>query len=883
MAENPMTQFLLLLTLGLGPQDAASPPAARSLAGIVEDPSGGAVAGAVVTVTCADVSRTAQTDAVGQFSVERLPAARCGVNATAELLRAGRVEVDLTNRSSGFVRLVLSLADVTSEVTVTPARGEQERTFDVPDAVSVATREELDTRPLQILPQALREETGVLVQQTTTAQGSPFIRGFSAQRIVYLLDGVRFNTSTFRAGATQYLGWINPSLVQRMEVVRGPASVQYGSDALGGTVNVLSLRPALAPSGTRAGGTLQLFAGSADRSIGGDLVANVRTTRVALRGGISTRRVGDLRPGGGNDSHSSLTRFLGLSSQELYTRLPDTGFDQSGGHIAGTFSIGTGAHVDLHYAHETQSNVSRYDRIIGGDGLFRSQFDPQRLDFGYVRLQRGRTGSFDAVQATISVNRQQDDRLEQRGPDTDIERETGRVVALGYQAQGTWLVQGRHGVTVGAEVFDEFIGASRIIEDPATAIRRTERPEIPDGSRYTSTGLFLQDSVNLLDGRLGLRGGVRAGYFSFRVPEDPSLGVTADSVTMSDVTFQTGAVWRVTDTLNATLSIGRGFRAANAYDLGAIGISGGGFEIAPTAAARVGARIGSDDGTDAVATDAPVEPLGPESSYAFEGGLKVRTSRLTASLLFFDLELVDIIQRRTAIFPTSVVGETFAGYTITQQDEVGRAFIAQDPRPLVTRVNVDRARVVGVDADLQVRLAPSWLAGGWWSLANGREIETDNVLRRMPPPMGGLRLKWEPTNRGLWAEGTVAFARRQTRLSGGDLGDARIGARRSADDIADFFTGPATELGLVRDDRLVATGETLAAVQARVLGDATEAPLYTTTPGFVVLGLRAGVHLTSRLDLTVIAENLTDRNYRWHGSGVDAPGVNVQVRTRWRF
>ncbi|MGH9160845.1 MAG: TonB-dependent receptor [Vicinamibacteraceae bacterium] len=878
-----MTQFLLLLALGLGAQDPASPPAHRSLAGIVEDPSGGAVFGALVSVTCADVSRSARTDAVGQFSVERLPAVRCSVEATAQLLRPSRVEVDLTNRSSGFVRLVLSLADLTSEVTVTPTRGEQERTFDVPDAVSVATREELDTRPLQILPQALREETGVLVQQTTTAQGSPFIRGFSAQRIVYLLDGVRFNTSTFRAGAAQYLGWINPSLVQRMEVVRGPASVQYGSDALGGTVNVLSLRPELTPPGTRAGGTLQLFAGSADRSIGGDLLANVRMRRVALRGGVSTRRVGDLRPGGAEDSHSALTRFLGLSSQELYSRLPDTGFDQSGGHVAGTFPLGPGAHVDLQYAHETQSNVSRYDRIIGGDGLFRSQFDPQRLDFGYARLQRARTGPFDSVQATISVNRQQDDRLEQRGPDTDIESETGRVTAVGYQAQGTWLIRGVHGVTVGGEAFDESIGASRLTEAAGTGSRIASRPEIPDGSRYTSAGLFLQDTFDLLDGRLGLRGGVRAGYFSFRVPADPSLGVTADSVTMSDVTFQTGAVWRLTEALNATLSIGRGFRAANAYDLGAIGISGGGFEIAPTTAEGVGALIGSDDGTDAVATDAPVEPLGPESSYAFEGGIKVRTSRLTASLLFFDLELVDIIQRRTAIFPTSVVGETFAGYTVTQQDEAGRAFIAQDPRPIVTRVNVDRARVVGVDADLQVRLAPAWLAGGWWSVANGREIETDNVLRRMPPPMGGLRLKWEPTNRGLWAEGTVAFARTQTRLNGGDLGDARIGAGRTADDIAAFFTGTATDLGLVQDGRLVATGETLAAVQARVLGGAAEAPLYTATPGFVVLGLRAGTRLTSRLDLTVIAENLTDRNYRWHGSGVDAPGVNVQVRTRWRF
>ena len=103
--------------------------------------------------------------------------------------------------------------------------------------------EELESRPVQLLPQALREETGVLVQQTTTAQASVFIRGFSAQRVVYLLDGVRFNTSTYRAGATQYLGWIDPAAVQRIEIVRGPSSVQYGSDAIGGVVNVLAQRP----------------------------------------------------------------------------------------------------------------------------------------------------------------------------------------------------------------------------------------------------------------------------------------------------------------------------------------------------------------------------------------------------------------------------------------------------------------------------------------------------------------------------------------------------------------------------------------------------------------------------------------------------------------
>ena len=214
-------------------------PGPGLVSGLVEDALGGALADATVRATCGGVARETRTDSTGRFVIEGLPAVRCEVQASADLFSPVTHVVDLGSRHDAQVRFVVELAGISSEVTVTPARGEQERTFDVPEAVGIVTREELESRPVQLLPQALREETGMLVQQTTTAQASVFIRGFSAQRVVYLLDGVRFNTSTYRAGATQYLGWIDPAAVQRIEIVRGPSSVQYGSDAIGGAVNVL--------------------------------------------------------------------------------------------------------------------------------------------------------------------------------------------------------------------------------------------------------------------------------------------------------------------------------------------------------------------------------------------------------------------------------------------------------------------------------------------------------------------------------------------------------------------------------------------------------------------------------------------------------------------
>jgi outer membrane receptor protein involved in Fe transport len=225
----------------------AAQPADATISGLVEDPSGGAIGGASIRVTCGTVVRDLVSDGTGAFRVRNLPAMPCVVDVRTDLFAPRRLDIDMSNPRTAFLRVVLTLAGIAGEVTVTPARGEQERTFDIPEPVSVATREEIESRPHHILPQVLHGEPGVLVQQTTTAQGSPFIRGFSAQRIVYLLDGIRYNTSTFRAGATQYFGWISPSVVQRLEVVRGPASVQYGSDALGGTVHVISQRPRVLP------------------------------------------------------------------------------------------------------------------------------------------------------------------------------------------------------------------------------------------------------------------------------------------------------------------------------------------------------------------------------------------------------------------------------------------------------------------------------------------------------------------------------------------------------------------------------------------------------------------------------------------------------------
>ncbi|MBC7978965.1 MAG: TonB-dependent receptor, partial [Armatimonadetes bacterium] len=93
---------------------------------------------------------------------------------------------------------------------------------------------------VRTLPDALRYTPGVLVQKTAHGQGSPFIRGFTGRQNLFLVDGVRFNNSTFRSGPVQYWNTVDPFSLDHFELVRSQGSVLYGSDAVGGTLNAFS-------------------------------------------------------------------------------------------------------------------------------------------------------------------------------------------------------------------------------------------------------------------------------------------------------------------------------------------------------------------------------------------------------------------------------------------------------------------------------------------------------------------------------------------------------------------------------------------------------------------------------------------------------------------
>ena len=107
---------------------------------------------------------------------------------------------------------------------------------------------------------------------------------------------------------------------------------------------------------------------------------------------------------------------------------------------------------------------------------------------------------------------------------------------------------------------------------------------------------------------------------------------------------------------------------------------------------------------------------------------------------------------------------------------------------------------------------------------------------------------------------------------------------RTREEIAGFFNGGAVPRGLVRNGILLPTGETLAEVQLRILGPGLQPnTLFSKNAGFALFNVRGGFRIGERSSVTVILENIFDKNYRTMGSGIDGPGINAAVRYSYKF
>ena len=184
-------------------------------------------------------------------------------------------------------------------------------TFRTPNAISVIDRSQIERINAPTTPRILRETVGVWAQQTTSGQGSPLLRGLTGYQAFLSIDGVRLNNSTFRSGPNQYLATMSPDSLDRIEVLRGPGSMLYGSGAMGGVISMFTKDLILDSASdkwrlqSRAFG--RFASGTSERL--GRLEVMGSKKQMGFSVGASARWLGDVNPGSGYDLHYKNRKF----------------------------------------------------------------------------------------------------------------------------------------------------------------------------------------------------------------------------------------------------------------------------------------------------------------------------------------------------------------------------------------------------------------------------------------------------------------------------------------------------------------------------------------------------------------------------------------------
>lgn len=890
----------ILLTLCLGFTVFAQ---SGRISGTVKDRNGAFIPGgeAVLTDSSGLTRRTAVSGG-GEFSFGNLPAGKYILRVSAGGFASSEREVQV---GGGAASLDIVL-DIGSETYVVTAEvGSEVERHQIPQPTNRIGETRISQRALSVLAEAGAEETGINVQRTSPTMGQIIVRGLTGKNVVNYVDGVRYTTGAQRGGVNTFFNLNDASNLQAIEVVRGPSSAQYGSDSLSGTVNLLTRSPEFGSERGQFNGEIVPFFNSANRSFGSSIMLGYGNRTFGGYVNVFGRRINTLRTADGLDSHSAVTRFLGLPSSVLYDRNPDTEFTQYGGAARLNYSPREDQNLIFFYQRGQQDEGKRFDQLLGGDGNLIADLRNLMLDFGYLRYIKQDFYGFDSISLTGSFNSQREERINQGGqgnPFGDITNQYERTSVLGFNFYLDKRFAGRNTFLFGFDYYHEKVNAPAFTTNVVTRVVTLSRPRIPDEARFNSAGLYVQDAWEVIPDRLRVTGALRYSSVAYDVRAADAPIVSGrrlwndDSLRTGGFSGRIGGVVRVAKGLRIAANYSRGFRYPAITDLGTLGLTGDGFEVDYLASAALGGTIGTTAGADAVTTGIPVAKQRSEISKNIDFSVRYANKRFDTEFTVYRLDIDDAITKQALILPLGSAGQLLGSEVILFQNVNGVVFVAASPNPVLVRANFSSARLYGFEYEAEGKITDNLSARGNFTFNHAEDNVTGlppNIEGGTPPPTLFLSLRY--TKSRYWVEGYSTIADKQDRLSSLDLNDRRTGAARSRAQIENYFRRGACVYGLTRNATgtcngalagytLLSTGENITQVLTRVLGPGfPTTPLFRSLPSYAIFNLRGGFTINDKTSVFMAFENIFDRPYRNPSWGIDGAGRSFVTQLRYKF
>lgn len=661
----------------------------------------------------------------------------------------------------------------------------------------------------------------VFVQKSQYGGGSPMIRGFATNRLLYSIDGVRMNSAIFRSGNIQNVISLDPFTLSSTEVLFGPGSVGYGSDAVGGTMVFSTLRPLLADAVSPvAFGSATLRTATASGELTGHVHAGAGWKKWGFVTSITASSFGDLKqgthgpeeyvreyvvvPGAGDGGAADRV----IANNDLRSQSP-SGYSQFNLMQKVRYSPSAAWNIEYAFHFSETSEYARYDRHLrmsGGKPRYAEwNYGPQEWMMNHLRTEHaGGNAVYDSLRVNLAWQRFGESRISRNFGKTLRETQVEKVDAWSANVDFNKDATDNLNISYGFEYVLNDVTSTAFGEDIITSEISYVAARYPMAV-WMSAGAYAQAEWRPLPS-LDIAAGLRYNHYHIKndfsavgydVPFEPLQSSSAGSVSGN-----VGLNWRPSSGWLLRANYARGFRAPNVDDMGKL--------------------FDSVDGCVTV----PNPSLKPEYADNVEVGVAKHLGRfLKFDVAAYYTHLDNAIVHRDYLFNGST--------TMMYQGEECRVQALQ---------NAAVANVWGVQLALDSRFARWFYAGAHVNWQRGfEELDNGDVSpsRHVAPLFGTAALGFD--NSRLKVEAFTAF---QAECAAKDM--------------------PEEEKDKTEIYALDADGNAY-------------------SPAWITLNLRVSYRVLEGLVLNATAENLTDLRYRPYSCGISAPGRNVTMSVTYSF
>jgi len=716
-----------------------------------------------------------------------------------------------------IVYLIMKAQDL-EEIVISASKFEQSKREVPKKIISIKAEDILFANP-QTSADLLQSSGQVFIQKSQLGGGSPLIRGFSTNRLLLSVDGVRMNNAIFRGGNVQNIISIDPFSIQNTEIILGADSVIYGSDAIGGVINFYTKTPKLSLTDTLLfkGNTIIRYS-SASNEKTGHIDFNLGYKKWAFLTSVSFTDFDDLQMGKfGPDDYLRPEYVVTTNGQDNIVQNKNpriqhfTGYKQTNFLQKVQYKVDETLHFDLGLLYSTTSDYPRYDRLIryeGNELKYAEWFyGPQRWFLGNFQITKLSSNSnlYDKIKATVAYQNFQESRID-RNLNSEIRRtRKENVDAISANFDFEKNLSETTKLFYGVEYIYNSVGSQGKQENIPNNITQPIASRYPNGSTWQSLAAYINYKFKP-NKKITLQTGVR--YNAIFIKADLSENNTFFNLPFNDADIKTGALtgtagfsWIPNKTIQWKLNASTAFRAPNIDDIGKIFDSEPGSVVVPNA------------------------NLKPEYAYNGELGLTLNFNKtVVIDLATYYTYLDNALVRRDF----SINGQT----EIIYDGELSNVQAIQ---------NASKAWIYGFEAGIKISFSEHFKFKSQYSIVGG--MEEDNGIevpvRHVAPSFGNAHLIW-----GKNKLKCDAFINYNGELSFNSLAVSEV-----------------RKAYLYAKDK---NGNPYA-------------------PSWYTINFRSQYEINKNTSLIATLENITNQRYRPYSSGISAPGTNLILALKYSF